>query len=106
MINMRPIWMLTKVTDRNGNNLTLTWTPFNSNKQIRSFKVVDAQGRYPQFSYDATYQTKITSVAAVTGAISRSVSYTYCNSDSSDLATYTDPKGKLPLTFMLMHLIR
>lgn len=91
----RAIWMLSKVTDRNGNSISLTWAIVTSGgkSQTRLNRVADQQGRYLQFSYETGNPAKIKGVTAVTGSISRSVTFTY-NGDYSDLLSYTDPRGK------------
>jgi len=96
VLSSRLLWVLTSVKDRNNNTLTLTWTPYPANiispSQIRLFKVEDEGGRYLQLSYHDAAPSKITTVTAVTGDITRSIQFSYENG-FTDLKTYTNPKG-------------
>jgi RHS repeat-associated protein len=95
VLSNRTIWVLTSVKDRNNNTLSLIWTPFPVvavPSQIRLFKVQDASGRYLQFGYESAEPSKIKTVTAVTGSISRSIGFTYEN-NFSDLKAYINLKG-------------
>lgn len=95
VLSNRTVYVLTSVKDRNNNTITLTWTPFPVvavPSQIRLFKVEDAGGRYLQFGYETAEPSKIKTVTAVTGSITRAVSFAYQN-NYSDLRAYINLKG-------------
>lgn len=95
VLSTRTIWVLTSIKDRNNNALTLTWTPFPVvavPSQIRLFKVEDGGGRFLQFAYEANEPSKIKTVTAVTGSITRSIGFSYENG-FSDLKSYINLKG-------------
>lgn len=96
VLSTRTLWVLTSVKDRNNNALTLLWTPYPQNvivpSQIRLFKVQDAGGRYLQFGYEVSEPSKIKTVTAITGNITRSISFSYRN-NFTDLCNYVNPRG-------------
>lgn len=95
VLSNRTIWTLSSVKDRNDNAITLTWTPFPVvavPSQIRLFKVEDGGGRYLQFSYEPDAPSKIKTVTAVTGGITRAIGFTYQN-NYNDLKAYINLKG-------------
>ena len=95
VLSSRTVYVLTSVKDRNNNTITLTWTPFPVvavPSQIRLFKVQDPGGRYLQFGYETAEPSKIKSVTAVTGPITRSIGFAYQN-NFSDLKAYINLKG-------------
>jgi RHS repeat-associated protein len=95
VLSNRTVYVLTSVKDRNNNSITLTWTPFPVvavPSQIRLFKVQDGGGRYLQFGYETGEPSKIKTVTAVTGSISRNIGFDYQN-NFSDLKAYINLKG-------------
>ncbi len=101
VLSNRTVYVLTSVKDRNNNTITLTWTPFPVvavPSQIRLFKVEDAGGRYLQFGYETAEPSKIKTVTAVTGSITRAVSFAYQN-NYSDLKSYINLKGDSTVYF-------
>jgi|GEM_PF-1034439 len=82
---------LAAVTDAHNNTLSLTYDTIGNVPALH--RVIDQMGRYLEFSYTNTsFPHQITGVSAVTGGITRNVSFTY--NSKGLLTSYTDPKGE------------
>ena len=81
--DIRGEYILTSITDRNGNTTTLTPAGINP---PRIAKITDPVGRSLNLTYDGSAH-----VTSVTDPIGRMVTYTY--NPSGTLATVTDPNG-------------
>jgi len=81
--DFRGLYLLTSITDRNGNAITLTPAQINP---PRIAQITDAVGRSFNLTYDSSAH-----VVSVTDPIGRKVTYTY--NASGTLATMTDANG-------------
>lgn len=85
----RKTWCLTKINDRNNNNLNIAWQVVDTNlAQVN--QVSDPQSRQLNFSYNAN--NKLSQLQCATGSIVRNVFFTY--NAVGDLQTYSDPMGQ------------